>query len=138
MADRSNRLEKHPTGELIGRLITQLGDLWQNELTLARNELGAKVHTVSVAAIFGAAALSFAFAGLGAGLITAIALLWLIVPLWAAALIITVLVLLCAALLALAAKSFLVGAGPLLPERTLNALREDVKWAKTRLSSNSE
>ncbi len=137
MTDQRDRLEKHPTSELIGRLLTQLGDLWQNELALANEEMSGKLRAVGLATAFGAAALAFVVAGLVAAMITAVALLWLIVPLWAASLIVTALVFGGAALLALAAKSFIAGASPLLPERTLKVMREDFKWAKTRLLSNS-
>jgi hypothetical protein len=138
MTEQRDRLETHSTSELISRLLTQFGHLWLKELSLAYDEMSGKLHGVMLATVSGAAALAFAVVGLVAAVITAIALLRLIVPLWAAALIITVLVFGCAALLALAAKSFIARASPLLPERTLNLLREDLKWAKTRRSSNGK
>jgi hypothetical protein len=81
---------------------------------------------------------SAAMLGLGAfGAFTAmlIALFALIVPLWIAALIVTVVYGAIALVLAQSGKKKLKEAAPLVPEQTAQTVKEDIEWAKTRAKS---
>lgn len=138
MVDQQDGLEKRPTRQLIARLVAQIRQLLHYELLLAQKELGGKVRGVALAGLcLGAALACAALGGLGL-LVTAVVLLALVVPLWAAALIVTGAFLVLAAISALAAKSFLAGVAPLLPERTIESLKEDLTWAKRRVRSNND
>ena len=55
-------------------------------------------------------------------------------PVWAAALIVTVLWIVVGGVLAFAARSQLRRARPLMPELTVKTMKEDVQWAKTQLT----
>jgi hypothetical protein len=54
-------------------------------------------------------------------------------PLWAAALIVTVLWAVVAAVLALRGRRELREATPPVPEQTIETVKEDVEWAKSRM-----
>jgi nitrate/nitrite transporter NarK len=73
-----------------------------------------------------------AFAALTACLIAA---LDTAMPLWLAALIVTVLYAAVAALLALRGKRKVAEATPPVPEEAIESTKEDVEWAKTRARS---
>lgn len=126
-----------PTAELFGQLFTGIGGLLHSRLTLAEHEMGGKIKSVGMAVAIAAAAVVAALLGSVAALITAIALLRLVAPLWAAALIVMALAFALAGVLALVAQSIVKKQQPLVPQRTVASLREDLAWAKTLLSSNS-
>ena len=137
MSDQDD-LRRRPTWTLIVRLANDLARLARGEIALAQHELGAKVRELTVAAIFGGAALTFALLGALGAFVTALAVLALVLPLWAAGLIVTLGALGLAALLALLAKSRVDAATPLIPEATLATLREDVAFAKARIAGDPE
>ncbi len=57
------------------------------------------------------------------------------VPLWLSALIVTVMWAAVTAILALAGKKKIQDAGPLVPEQTIQNVKEDVQWAQSGLKS---
>jgi hypothetical protein len=59
-------------------------------------------------------------------------------PAWLAALIVTAVYAAGAAVLGQRGKERLSEAGPPAPERTIESVKEDVQWAKTRATSSSE
>ncbi|HEX6581433.1 MAG TPA: phage holin family protein [Actinomycetota bacterium] len=109
--------------------------LLQQEAELAKAELRDKSKTVvRSAALFGGAALLGLIA---AGALTASAVLAiaLILPPWAAALIVATASALAAMLLALRGRQRLQTAMPLLPERAIASVQEDVEWVKHQTRS---
>lgn len=97
--------------------------------------MGAKVKNAAFGAVFFVVAAIIAVFALFAFVVTAIAALALVVPFWAAALIVAVVLLLLAVIFALVGKSRVSKALPPVPERTISSLKEDVQWVKTRVGS---
>jgi tetrahydromethanopterin S-methyltransferase subunit C len=123
-----------PLPELLRRLADQTATLVRQEIELARAELAAKgkVYGASAGA-FGAAALL----GLGAfGALTAtiIILLALLLPLWAAALIVTIVYAIIAFVLFRRGRTVLRGTTPI-PTQATETTKEDIEWVKTRAKS---
>ena len=124
-------------GELLRQLSEQTSTLVRQEVQLAKAELSQKASLAGKGAglLAGAAVL-----GLGVfGAFTAflIAVIALAVPVWVAALIVTVLYGALAAALALAGRAALRKATPLTPEQTVDSVKEDVQWAKTQARSGN-
>jgi uncharacterized membrane protein YqjE len=130
------RLQSLPA--LFGRLGAEIGQLVRNEIALAQREMGAKLKSAALgAALFAVAALLAIFATF-ALVVTAIAALALVLPFWAAALIVAVVLLLLAIIFALIGKGRVAKAIPPVPERTIGSLKEDVQWVKTRVGSTGK
>ena len=138
MVDQHERLRHLPPGELIARLSSQIVGLLHSEATLAEHELRGKARILAGAVALAAAGALVAFMGSIAMIVTVMVLLQMIMPLWGAALVAMIVAFGLAGIFALAARALVMKASPLLPERTLQSLKEDLAWAKTRLSSNSE
>ncbi|HEY0811884.1 MAG TPA: phage holin family protein [Pseudonocardia sp.] len=119
-------VEGLPTGELVTRLANQVSALVRGELELARTELTAKGKRVGAGAGLAGAAGVIALYGLGALITAAIAALSLVWPVWLAALVIGVVVLIVAGGLALAGRSQIRRATPAAPEQTVQSVRDDV------------
>lgn len=118
------------TGELIAQLSEQTSTLVRDEIRLAQAELSAKVkHTGIGLGMFGAGGL-FAFFAMAAAIATAIVALALVLPLWLAALIITVLLFAIAGIMALVGKKQVKQAGSFKPERAMANLKRDVTEVK--------
>lgn len=130
-------LRDRPVGELLKRLSQDLALLVRQELDLARVELVEKSKTVGA----GAGMLSgAAVAGLLAlGALTAFFILALSLAMapWLAALIVTIVYGAVAGVLALTGKKKIEEATPLVPQQTLDTVKEDVKWAKTQIKSGA-
>ena len=119
----------------VKQLSEDLGILVRKELELARQELsekakraGAGAGMLSASAVTGLLTLG----SLTALLIIAIALA---LPLWLSALIVTVMWGAITGILALTGKNKLQEAGPLVPEQTIQSVKEDVKWAQNAAKS---
>jgi len=117
------------TGELISRLTEQTSTLIRDEMRLAQAELSAKAkHAGTGLGMFGAGGL-FALLGSGAAVATVILALALVLPPWAAALIVTVVLFIIAAVVALMGKKQVEQAKPN-PERTMANVKQDVQTVK--------
>ena len=119
-----------PLGAIVHRLSEQLPELVRSELRLAQAELTEKGKRAGVGiGLFSAAGLvaMYAVAGLMA---TAVILLDLVIPLWAAALIVTAVLLLAALVLALHGRSQVAQATPPAPERAIAGVKEDLETVK--------
>ena len=130
-------LREQPIGELLKQLSQETSTLVKQELDLAKAEMTQKGKQAGLGAglISGGALL-----GLGAfGAFTAflILLLGTFMENWIAALIVTVVYGAIAAFLALRGKNELQEATPAAPEQTVETLKEDVEWAKTRTRSGA-
>ncbi|MEA2689527.1 MAG: hypothetical protein QOJ39_127 [Candidatus Eremiobacteraeota bacterium] len=127
-----------PIGELLRELGDEISTLVRQEIALAKVEIAEKSKpAIASAGMFGATALLGlgAFGALTAFLIAGIAALGL--PVWASALIVTVVYGAVAGVLALTGKKKLQEAAPLVPEQTAQTVKEDIEWAKTRAKSGA-
>ena len=134
-AEPDNELRDHSTGDLLKRLSTETTTLVRQEIELMKAELAQKAKPAGIGAgMFGGAGLF----GLGAFLaLTAffIALLDGAMPIWLAALVVAVVYGAIAGVLALRGRQKVKEATPVAPEQTMESVKEDVQWAKTRARS---
>lgn len=134
MVERDPHAPEHlSTGELIARLSEQSSTLIRDEMRLAKAEFSEKAKHAGVGlGMFGAGGL-LAFFGIGAAIATAVIALALIWPAWLAALAVTALLFIIAAIVALVGKKQVNAAGSLKPERTI----ENVKKVATEIKENA-
>jgi predicted lipid-binding transport protein (Tim44 family) len=125
-------LREEPIGELLKRLSQETTTLVKRELDLAKAEMAEKGKQAGVGAGLLGGAGAAGLLMLGALSATVIALLDTGMALWVAALIVTVVWAVVAGVLALTGKDRVQQAGPAVPEQTVETVKEDVQWAKTR------
>ncbi|KUL33355.1 phage holin family protein [Actinoplanes awajinensis] len=126
MAYTDTRSEQASTAALVSRLSEQVSTLVRDELMLARMEMMEKGRRAGKGAgLLGAAGVMTMY-GTGALLVTAGAALALVVPVWVAALAVTGVLFLAAAVTALAGRQEIHHAGPALPQAAMASGREDV------------
>lgn len=120
-------LKDRSVAELLKLLSDQIRALIQQELRMARGELMEKGKRAGRGAgMFGAAAITALF-GVGLLLATIVLALDLVLPAWAAALIMTGVLLLTAAILALVGLAQTRKAVPPTPEHTVESVKKDVQ-----------
>ncbi|TQS45152.1 phage holin family protein [Cryptosporangium phraense] len=118
------------TGDLVTRITTQVSTLVRDELALARLELTQKGKKAGVGAgLFGGAGIA-ALYGVGALLTAAIAALALVLPVWASALVVAVVLFLAAGVVALLGKKNLSQATPAVPTEAVDGLKTDAQIVK--------
>ena len=121
--------------ELVKELTRDISELVRQEIELARVEMTEKGKKAGLGVgMFGGAAV-LGMAVVGGSMATVIILLDLVMPLWLASLITTVLYAAAAAVLALRGRDELKETGAPIPERTKQSVKEDIQWAKTRAQS---
>ena len=121
-----------PTADLVRQLSDQTSRLIRQEMALARAELTVKGKQAGIGAgLFGGAGV-FGLLALGALTATAIAALALAMDTWLAALIVTVVWAAVAGAMALLGKSRVQEALPPVPEDSVESVKEDVQWTKTK------
>lgn len=125
-------LREESVGELLKQLSEQTSTLVKKELELAKAEMTVKGKEAGKGAgMFGAAGV-LGLLTLGSLTACVIALLATAMDTWVAALIVTVVYGAIAGVLALMGKGRVQRATPPVPEQTVETLKEDVEWAKTR------
>ncbi|MGZ3114837.1 phage holin family protein [Streptomyces sp. H62] len=124
--------EHHSVGELVGQATEQLSRLVRQEVALAKMELAEKGKRVGRGGGMLGAAGAIAYVGLIALAGTGVAALSLVLPVWAAALIVTAVLFVIAAVLAMTGRSQLRRAAPPKPEETLGSVRTDVDVIRER------
>ena len=122
-----------PTGELVSQLSEQVSTLVRDELTLARLEMVEKGKRAGVGAGLLGGAGVVALYGVGALLMAAGAALALVMPVWLAALIVTVVVFAIAGVAALVGKKQVQQALPPEPEEAMASGKRDVDTVKTAI-----
>jgi hypothetical protein len=123
------------TAELVKHLSEQTSTLIRQELELAKAELTEKGKAAGAGAgMLGGAGLAGLLA-LGALTACIVLLLAEAMDAWVGALIVTVLYGAVAGVLALAGRGRVRAATPAAPEQTIESVKEDVQWAKTRARS---
>ncbi|HVL97269.1 MAG TPA: phage holin family protein [Solirubrobacteraceae bacterium] len=128
----SRDLREEPIGELLKRLSQETTTLVKRELDLAKAEMAEKGKQAGKGAgLLGGAGVAglLMLASLSAAVI---ALLDTAMATWVAALIVTAIWGVIAAVLALQGKNRVQEATPAAPEQTIESVKEDVQWAKTR------
>ena len=117
------------TGELVTRLSEQTSRLVRDELRLAQAEMSQKAkHGGIGAGLFGAGGLLALF-GLGTLIAAAVLALALVLPAWAAALIVAAVLFVAAGIAALVGKKEIQQATPT-PERTVETVKDDIEEIK--------
>jgi uncharacterized membrane protein YqjE len=128
-------LRDRSIGELLRQLSEQTTRLVHQELELAKAELTQKGKQAGAGAGLVGGAGALGLAALGALAACFILALNAIMPAWLAALIVAVVYGAIAAFLALRGRDKVKQATPLVPEQTIETVKEDVEWAKTQLRS---
>ena len=118
--------QRMPWGTLLSELGRAILQLLLSEVADTRQELTASARQLAGVALFGVFALLCALLGLGALIAAAIAGLALVMPLWAAALVVGVAILAISGLLALSAK------------RRFQSIQSPVETVRLRLNSHVE
>jgi uncharacterized membrane protein YqjE len=123
-------------GTLLKDLTNETSTLMRQEVALAKAELGEKGKAAGKGAgLLGAGAV-IGLLGLGALTACFVALLaTALTHVWLAALIVAVVYVAIAALLALRGRGALREATPPAPEETIDSVKEDVRWARTKTRS---
>jgi hypothetical protein len=119
---------------LLGRLRENVRTYIRKQLALPREEIAEIVRANVGAAKWFGVALTFTFAFLIALVVLVIALIALVLPLWASALIVLVLMGVGAGITGFVGYKRLDLRGP---TRTINSLKETIRWAKQRLLGRS-
>lgn len=140
MADVLNGSRVRPgtdqsTSELVQKASEQITRLVRDEIALAKAELAEKgKHAGIGAGLFGGGGV-LALYGVGALIATLIIALDLLLPLWAAALIVTVVLFAAAGILALLGKKQVTRAVPPQPETAIASAKADVDEVKHAIKS---
>jgi MFS family permease len=132
---RQEDLRGQPVGELVKQLSEQTSTLVRQEIELAKTELSERGKVMGAGAgLLGGAGL---IGVLAAGALTTFLILLLAEAMdaWVAALIVAVVYGAGAALLALKGRDRIREGMPPAPEQTVESVKEDVRWAKTRATS---
>ncbi len=129
-AEDPDELSGASISQLVSRLTTQLSELVRGELELAKAELAEKGKRAGAGAGMAGAGVVLAWFAVGALVTAAIAGLAVVLPVWLAALIVAVVLLIIAGVLALAAKSKIAQAAPPTPEQAIEGLQRDVATVK--------
>ena len=124
-----------PIGELVKELAGQTSTLVRQEIQLAQAEISNKGKLAGRGAGMLAGAAVAGLLALIALTAVLIAALDTTMPLWLAALIVTVLWAAIGAVLAARGRKELQHAGPPVPEQTVETVKEDIQWAKTQTGS---
>jgi Putative Actinobacterial Holin-X, holin superfamily III len=128
-------LRERPLGEVAKDLTSDLSLLVRQEVELAKAEMAQKGRTAAPGfAMFGGAGIvSLCAAGALTGFLVLVFSLFL--PDWAAALIVGAGLGAIAYLLVRQGKERVAKVGKPIPEQTIETVKEDVEWTKTRASS---
>jgi hypothetical protein len=127
---RTTRPADQPIGDLVSQMSEQVSTLVRDELALARAEMTEKGKRAGKGAgLLGGAGVT-ALYGVGALLVTVGALLALAMPVWAAALIITVVLFAVAGVVALIGKKQVQQAVPPKPTAAVESTKRDVDTVK--------
>jgi uncharacterized membrane protein YqjE len=126
---------EHSIGELVKELATETSTLVRQELDLAKAEMTERVKRAGQGAGMLAAGAVVALLALGALTACFIAALDKAVATWLAALIVTVVYGAIAGVLVMTGRKQVREAAPPVPEQTIESVKEDVQWAKTRTRS---
>jgi uncharacterized membrane protein YqjE len=126
---------EHSIGELVKELATETSTLVRQELDLAKAEMADRGKRAGKGAGMLGAGAVVGLLALGALTACVIAALDKAMATWLAALIVTVVYLAIAGALFMNGRKQIREAAPPVPEQTIDSVKEDVQWAKTRTRS---
>ncbi len=121
---------RETTGELVQRASQQLTELVRGELRLAQAEMKEKGRRYGISGGLLGGAGVVGFLTLQALVFTVIAALALVLPVWASALIVTGVLAVVAAVLALVGRTQVGQATPPTPEQTIETVKADIAQIK--------
>jgi hypothetical protein len=130
-----NELRDRPLAEVAKNLTSDVSLLVRQEIELAKAEMAQKGRTAAPGiGMFGGAGI---VALCAAGALTAFLVLVfsIFLPEWAAALIVGAVLAAVAVVLVRQGKERVADAGKPIPEQTIETVKEDVEWTRTRASS---
>jgi hypothetical protein len=128
-------LRERPIGEIAGELTRDLSLLVRQELELAKAEMTEKGRVAGPGlGMLGGAGVAGLLAA-GAMTASSILVLSIFLPEWLAALLVGAVLAAAAILLVKRGKAQVKRAGGPIPEQTIETVKEDVEWAKTRATS---
>lgn len=125
-------MAEQSVGELVKQASEQLSDLVRQELRLATAEMAEKGKRAGKGGGLFASAGAVAYVGLMGLSATAIAALALVLDVWLAALIVTVVLFAAAGVLAATGRKEMKQAAPPVPERAIAGVKADVEEIKER------
>jgi Flp pilus assembly protein TadB len=129
---RAAGADEHSVSRLVNQASGQLSDLVRQEMRLAMAEVSGKGRRAGIGGgLFGGAGVA-AFVAFLAFATAAIAAFALILPVWAAALVVAGCLLLIAGVMALAGKAEFSRAKPAMPEAAIDSVKADVHELKER------
>src|SRR5690606_19556756 len=126
------RTSEQGVGDLVRQATEQMSGLIRAELRLAAAEMTEKGRAAGVGAGLAGGAAVVALLGAAAIVAAVIAAIALAVPVWLAALIVGVALLVVAAMLALAGRRRMGQAGPPVPRQALDSALQDIREIKER------
>lgn len=137
MAYDSRRIDpQEPSlGELLGGLVGNMQDLIRGEVGLAKQELKEEAKQAGVGAGMLAGAGVMALVGLIFVGLTVTYALMIVLPGWAAALIVAAIFLIAGFILFSLGRQRLQSVDPV-PRQTIESLKEDTEWIKQQVSSD--
>ena len=130
---RQTRDEASAVGGEFKTILDDLRILARKEVELAQAEAQEQVGLATRAGIFGGIALVAAMAGVVFGFLTLMFVLCVWMPMWVAALVTTLVIFATAFIAAVMAREGLRRIR-LMPERTISSIREDLVWARDRMT----
>jgi putative superfamily III holin-X len=131
----ATELHDRSVGDLTKQLSQDVSDLVRKELELGKAELSAKLRTLAVGGGLIAGGAVLLLATLGALTAAAILALSNVLDAWLAALVVGAAIGLVATLLVLIGLKSIRRAAPAVPTETVESVKEDVAWVKTRAKS---
>jgi uncharacterized membrane protein YqjE len=132
---QQEELRGRPTGELVKQLSEQTSTLVRQEIELAKSELAEKGKAAGKGAgMLGGAGL-IGLLALGALTACLVLLLAEAMDAWLATLIVAVVYAVVAGVFALSGRERMKEGMPPAPEQTVESVKEDVRWAKSRATS---
>jgi uncharacterized membrane protein YqjE len=133
--EATNELRERPLGEVAKQLTSDVSLLVRQEVQLARAELTQQARRLMPAAVMFGGAAVVALCALGALTAFLVVVFSLFLASWLAALVVTALLAIGGFVLAREGKQLLARATSAPLEETIETVKEDVQWAKTRASS---
>jgi uncharacterized membrane protein YqjE len=131
----AENLHERSVGDLTKQLTQNISELVRKELELAKAELTAKARTLAVGGGLVAGGVVLLLVTLGCLTAAGIMALAIVLPDWAAALVVGAVVALVAGLLVMVGLKSIRRATPPVPAETVESVKEDVAWVKTRAKS---
>jgi hypothetical protein len=135
-AGMETRGDERSLGDLFAQLSRETSTLVRQEVDLAKAEMAQKAREVGKDAGYMAAGGVIAHGGFLVLLATFVLILGIWLPMWAAALIVAVVVLVVGGLLAWQGKNRLAQTD-IAPTQSINSIKEDVRWAKEQTTQPS-